>query len=347
MKNDDFPMGIPSKTQAKQWGWRLFLNAVPCSLENTIVVAGVARSGTSWLAELVTTLPEYKLLGEPLAYGLDRPDHLPLYQSPGEANSTLQRRLTEILEGRRPGGWRLGTESRIRRLVRHGQCRRMVTKFIHGNRLLQWLADTFDVRGIILIVRHPCAVVASMQKYGAWYYATPTGRPPGLEYIEEGLPSSLAQEVRERLPGRPTSNEEMLALRWALDHYIPFFVHEEAGYPWTLVPYERLVTAGREELERTFRGIGAEVPLEAAERLSVASRSAQRTGVYADDVKKQLSKWRHQLTTEQVDRILQIAHAFGLDFYDDTLEPNYEGLLQFQRSEVASPEQPSASTADT
>jgi hypothetical protein len=154
----------------------------------------------------------------------------------------------------------------------------MVTKFIHGNRLLQWLDDTFDIRGIILIVRHPCAVVASMQKYGAWYYAKQRGEDPGLESIEEGLSVPLVQEVRDRLPGRPTSNEEMLALRWALDHYIPFFLHEEAGYPWTLVPYERLVATGQEELERMFERIGAEVPAEAAEGLSVASRSAQRTG---------------------------------------------------------------------
>jgi len=318
------------RQQTKRQAWRLFLNAVPCSLEDTIVVAGVARSGTSWLAELVTTLPGYKLLGEPLAYGLGRPDHVPLCQHPSEENRVLQSDLAEILEGRRPGGWRLGTESRLRRLIRHVDRRRMVTKFIHGNRLLQWLDGAFDIRGIILIVRHPCAVVASMQKYGAWYYATPTGSSPGLKHIEEGLPDSLVHEVRERLPRRPTSNEEMLALRWALDHYIPFFVHEEAGHPWTLVPYERLVAAGPEELARMFSRLDAEMPPEAADRLSVPSRSAQRTGVYADDVKKQLSKWRRALDPDQVDRILQIAESFDLDFYDDTLEPDYARLMEFQ-----------------
>lgn len=322
--------------QVKQWSWRLFLNAVPCSLDDTIVVAGVARSGTSWLAELVMALPGYKLMGEPLAYGLDRLDHVPPYQGPGQENDALEEYLKGVMEGRRPGGWRLGTESRILRLFRHGKRRRMVTKFIHANRILQWLANTFDIRGIILIVRHPCAVVASMQKYGAWYYATPTGAAPSLNHIEEGLPDSLVQKVRERLPGQPTTKEEMLALRWTLDHYIPFSVHEEAGYPWTLVPYERLVTTGREELERVFGRIGAKVPSEAAERLSVASRSAQRTGVYTDDVKKQLSKWRRRLDPEQVERILQIARAFGLDFYSDALEPDYEKLMGFQRAESLS-----------
>jgi hypothetical protein len=325
-------MWTPLKNQAKWWGWRLFLNAIPCSIEDTVVVAGVARSGTTWLAELVATLPGYKLMGEPPAYGLDRPDHVPMHQPPGSQNDELRSYLRDVMEGRQPGGWRLDTDSRMQRIVRHGRRRRMVTKFIHGNRLLQWLAGTFDIGGIVLIVRHPCAVVASMQKYGAWYYATPTDASPGLEQIEKGLPDSLIQDMRVRLPIRPKSNEEMLALRWALDHYIPFFAHAKAGYPWTLIPYEQLVADGPAVLERMFTYIGADVPPAAANRLSVASRSAQRTGVHAEDVAKQLSKWRRQLDSNQVDRILQIAHAFGLDFYDDTLEPDYERLLRFQRS---------------
>jgi hypothetical protein len=174
-----------------------------------------------------------------------------------------------------------------------------------------------------------------MQKYGAWYYARPVGGSPDLAHIEKALPDALMQEVRKRVPGRLTSNEEMLALRWALDHYIPFFVHEEAGYPWTLVPYERLVSNGQEELERIFASIGSEVPPAAAERLSVASRSAQRTGVHAEDAQKQLSKWRRQLESKQVDRVLQIAHAFGLDFYSDALEPDYETLMDFGETDGA------------
>jgi len=139
----------------------------------------------------------------------------------------------------------------------------------------------------------------------------------------------------------------MLALRWALDHYIPFFVHEKVEYPWTLVPYERLVADGKAELERMFARIGAEVPPEAVERLSVASRSAQRTGVYADDVEKQLSKWRRRLEPSQVDRILQIAHAFDLDFYDDALEPDYARLTDFQRPEAPLPSEHSDASAHT
>ncbi len=75
------------------------------------------------------------------------------------------------------------------------------------------------------------------------------------------------------------------------------------------------------------------MPEAAKQRLRTASRSAQRTGAYTDDAKKQLSKWRRRLSTDQVDRILRIAHAFELDFYGEALEPEYEKLMTFQREQ--------------
>jgi hypothetical protein len=54
-----FSMWNPLRKQAEQWGWKFFFSSVPCSAKETIVVAGVAWSGTAWLAELATTLPGY------------------------------------------------------------------------------------------------------------------------------------------------------------------------------------------------------------------------------------------------------------------------------------------------
>ena len=173
-----------------------------------------------------------------------------------------------------------------------------------------------------------------MKKYGAWYYATPTGEPVRLEHLLEGLPTAIEQDIRSRVQKPPETKEEMLALRWAIDHYLPFYVHEKSGYPWTLVPYERLVGSGREELDRIFTAFGEEVPHEAWKHLNVPSRSARRTGTYTAKAWEQLSKWKERLTPSEVDSILRIAHAFDLDFYDDTVEPDYQRLLRFQRPDA-------------
>ena len=328
------PNGMIERT--KDFAWKAFLNAVPCDLSDTIVVSGVTRSGTSWLMELVRTLPGYKSLGEPLAYELDegRPDHVGPYLRPGRPRDEKEAALRRILEGRIRGGWRVETSSVLRKIRRHVTRRKLVVKFVHGNRVLQWMANTFDVREILLVVRHPCAVVASMKKYGAWYYATPTGEAGELEHLLENLPGSIADDIRSRVEKPPESKEEMLALRWSIDHYLPFFVHEDAGYPWTLVPYERLVASGPEELGRIFATFEEDVPAEAWEHLNVPSRSARRTGVYAQNARKQLAKWRERLAPDEVDDILRIAHAFDLDFYDESLEPDYQKLMRFQRSDA-------------
>lgn len=337
-----------TKRTKERW-WRRLLNLIPCDAEEAIVISGTARGGTTWLGEIIGTLPGYKFLGEPLNYGMDRPvyeiarpPHRPPYQCPTEEAPKLRSYFRQALEGRVPGGWHLGTDSSATRLFRHLTRRRVVMKLVQGNRLLQWLTNTFEVRGIVMLIRHPCAVVASMQRYGNWAYATPTPDAPSFSHIEEGLPDDIVDDIRSRLPHLPTSKEEMLALRWALDYYIPFFVHRDAGYSWTLVPYERLVASGPEELRRLFRRLGTAVPDRAVAQLRTPSSSA-RSDVSPENATRQLTKWKRRLRPDQAEATLRIAEAFDLDFYGDEPEPDYQRLMQFQddvQSAVENSEEP-------
>jgi histidyl-tRNA synthetase len=44
---------------------------------------------------------------------------------------------------------------------------------------------------------------------------------------------------------------------------------------------------------------------------------------------QQLSKWKNYLSNDQITRILNMVSAFGLDFYADTIIPDYKGLKKF------------------
>ncbi|MCS4122723.1 hypothetical protein [Salinibacter ruber] len=271
-----------TKRTKERW-WRRFLNLIPCDTEEAIVISGTARGGTTWLGEIIGTLPGCKFLGEPLNYGMDRPvyeiarpPHGPPFQHPTGDAPKLRAYFRQALEGRVPGGWHLGTDSSAHRLFRHLARRRVVMKLVQGNRLLHWLAHTFEVRGIVMLVRHPCAVVASMQRYGNWAYATLTPDAPSFSHIEKALPDVLVNDIRSRLPNLPTSKEEMLALRWALDYYIPFFVHRDAGHPWILVPYERLVASGLNAASNDLLG------------RAVFCRSNLQREVWTDEVRPEL-----------------------------------------------------------
>jgi hypothetical protein len=170
-----------------------------------------------------------------------------------------------------------------------------------------------------------------MMKYGNWdEYQTTISRstvpggaiPPELYDEFEGVLDSVSTQV------------ECLAVLWSLDYHIALHRHSHEGWPWILVPYERMLTNGGQELSRLASLLGFDsVPEGARQRIGVASRSSSNTH-QADDAELQLTKWRRQLDSSQIDNILRIANAFGLGFYSRDPEPDYEALCQFQCEEA-------------
>ena len=115
--------------------------------------------------------------------------------------------------------------------------------------------------------------------------------------------------------------EEVLAATWCMDYFAPLSTPQP--HPWVLVTYEKLVRHGQEEIQRIFNALELEVPESAAKRLRVPSKSVrEHSPILAGE--EPLAGWTKYLSKEQVERILHLVSAFGLDFYDDGLEPDYE-----------------------
>ena len=164
-----------------------------------------------------------------------------------------------------------------------------IVKSVRATRLLAWISKRFPVRLLILLIRHPCAVVASQRSFPVW----------------------------------SATREEALADIWCQEYSV--LLSSPRPHPWILVPYEKLVTEGRTELDRVFQALDMEVPRTAIEHLGIPSatsreRSAVRTGGNS------LGAWREILTADQVRRVLDVVSTYGLDFYSDRLEPDYERL---------------------
>ena len=69
LHSQNFPFGSQRFTVAtwlKKSIIQTLNRTLPRNPEDTIVVAGSPRSGTTWLAELLRRLPGYKFLNEPL-----------------------------------------------------------------------------------------------------------------------------------------------------------------------------------------------------------------------------------------------------------------------------------------
>jgi hypothetical protein len=67
------------------------------------------------------------------------------------------------------------------------------------------------------------------------------------------------------------------------------------------------------------------MPEEMRERISEPSGSASDS-LRTDRSEAQLAKWRRRLSETQIENILRIVHAFGLDFYTRALRPDEEKL---------------------
>ena len=301
------------------------------------MIAGSPRSGTTWLLELLRTLPGYKALNEPLMYQDARNGHgfsWRTYHDPGEEAVEHRDYLETVLTGQLgvSPAWYFESDTRPGQVVEHATRDQLVVKFCRLNRMLHWFCGQFDVQGPVFIIRHPCAVVASMLRHGAWDEGDLHGQDREDHALHaEDLPVSL-QDTFAPILDRIDTQVEALATMWCLDHYVPLVHHADGSYPWVLVPYERMVKRGREELRRVAGALNVDVTPEMQEQLDEPSKSVKDQ--LHREAERQLAKWRRRLSERQVDDVLRIVDDVGLsDVYSHELEPAYDWLNEMQRPE--------------
>ena len=276
-------------------------------------MAGSPRSGTTWLSEILRTIPQSCILHEPInpnsvsevnALGLGwRPYIAPEVDWP-ETEEFMRRVLSgQIL---------CGHTTRRTSLAEILRNEHWIVKFVRASRLLRWMTEKLPIRTPILLMRHPCAVVASQMRHTSW---SPTTSPAMDSRFLAAYPW-----VSDILAGIETW-EEVLAATWCMDYFAPLSTPHP--HPWVLVTYEKLVRHGEEEIQRIFNALELEIPESAAKRLRVPSKSVrEHSAILAGE--EPLAGWTKYLSKEQVKRILHLVSAFGLDFYDEGLEPDYE-----------------------
>jgi hypothetical protein len=215
------------------------------------------------------------------------------YVPPDEPWDEGQAFLKRVFEGRVVNRW----TSREMSLVEACKCKRLIVKFVRANRLLPWICRTFAIPPPVLLIRHPCAVIASQLKYG-WKNAR---RPDAPGFIDE-FP------VFQGALSRATGDEEFLAATWALDQLPPLLQHPPR--PWTIVTYEELVLRPEPTLRRIFKTWTLDVDIDKAmSKLKKPSSVVAQAGIQG------INGWKKELSEDQVARILHTVSAFGLRFY--------------------------------
>jgi hypothetical protein len=168
----------------------------------------------------------------------------------------------------------------------------------------------------VLLIRHPCAVVASQIEQGAWDHVTKENMTVP-EQLFDDYPHLAA--VFEKIE----THEEVLAFEWALQTYVP--LRTAPPQPWFLTTYEDLVVDGVSVIESMFEHLGRPVPETAYDQLRVPSATSSDR-LEKKDGTDRLKTWRERLSPEQADQILTVAHEVGISCYDETLRPDHEAL---------------------
>jgi hypothetical protein len=212
--------------------------------DDCVVVAGSGRSGTTWLAELIQAQLAARMLFEPfhpLQVSEYRGFHYFQYARVGEPHPELHDFCERLLRGRIRGAW-------IDRQVEVLRPTARVVKPIRANLLLAWLRQAFPEVPMLLLARHPCAVVLSRLELD---WATDGDIRPFLE--QDDL---VEDHLRDVLPliERAEHPEEKHAIVWCVHHRVPLRQLEPGSIPWVF--YEELVRRPDAEIERIFAAIG-------------------------------------------------------------------------------------------
>ena len=265
--------------------------------DHKVAVFGFARSGTTWLAESLLGGPRSVMIWEPLNVAMSKEPRergfTLLSCLGGDHRDALKRHyLDRLFEARSLSGY-LCQAGSAGHYFRPGT---VVVKFTNGNTVLPWFLGTFEEIPAILIVRHPCAVVASMLKHPNW-------TPGRLRSIRRAL------EAAEQVARFPQLNQvdldnpaTLLAAFWSISNYVPLACVPENRYK--LVSYEELY--GNEALLAGLRDYAHLPPHSTPQPTNEASYSSE-----ASSISDAVTRWKRQLAPSDSASIQRAVGLFG------------------------------------
>ena len=282
----------------------------------------VARSGSTWLMEIILSQPGGKRSREP--FNLLRPEvceHLGITEWAELFNAGSEEKIVRYIEAISSGklrDWRFRHAHPLRSNF-YFLTWRTVFKIIHyGHDRINWFRDTFNGR-IVYLLRHPIPVSLS--------------RPAHLElevlitsdYRRHFTASQL--ELARQIVATGDKFERGV-LDWCLRNSVPL---RQATPDWCIVTYEQLVLDPGPVIHHLADRLDMHNLRRMKSRLPVASGSTHLSdqatrGMLAKsrtpEVKRWLvEKWRPQVSRQQAARAREVLDEFGIDEYQvgDTL----------------------------
>lgn len=298
-----------------------------------VIIAGSGRSGTTWVLDSLAEANCRRTIFEPL-----HPIGVPAasrfahqYVKPDAHDSELRAFMDRVFSGEMRSLW---ANYRIRpdrfnplrygpipiylhirksvQLLRKYAFRRdlsgLIVKFIRANLMLPWLARQYGFP-TILVVRHPCAVVASRLKLSTadWSAEKALGR-----YRDDKAVYELIGERFNVDLARPMSAASALSCVWCIENVLP--VEWAAQENYRVVAYENLLMYPEIEWRRVVSFLGLE-KIPNTELLGAPSQQSAPDMCDRKFTPQHIERWRTQLGSEEIAAVADMMERFGSDLY--------------------------------
>jgi hypothetical protein len=290
-------------------------------LQKSILIFSNPRGGSTWLAELFRTLPKSAIIWEPLLKGrlkefndLNFFWHQPIPENADwpQAKEAFRKLLNLEIKSRQI----YNRENQLRLPFSNY----FIFKFCFGNMLMPWLVNNFKVNPILLL-RHPCAVVSSQMKHGYWDVV----KKGPLVYEIPDFPFNETYLLYKDVINHVKNFEEHLAATWSYT-MVSTVLNPNNDKKWITLSYESLYKNFDIEIERIFERLNIDIPPKIYDRKTKASFVTKDHSIYQLTSGNQLNSWRNHLSDKQIKNILKMVNEFGISFYDESLEPDYNQI---------------------
>jgi hypothetical protein len=313
---------------------------------NTVFLSSGARTGSTWVAEIINFENDYRFLFEPFSMVVPlRPSWAPRLE-PDDRLRYIRpecddRELIEQAERVVSGRFRDPEVDQYNYNLRIAFDRRLV-KETKSNLFLKWLHCRFPQMKLLLLMRHPIPTVLSRMhdvadidrsRRNAEYRSLMFGQP---ELVEDHL-----APFRDVLESATTVVEQRLAV-WCVQNFVP--LRQFAAGEIHIMFYETLCVDPAGELRRLYAYLDRDLDDKKLER--ALGRLRRPSSTIHRDVKAfpdgwdVISRWQSEASSDDVAASKRVLGAFGLDaIYGEGPMPNVDASLAFMgthRAAVAS-----------
>ncbi len=292
-----------------------------------VIVAGLPRSGTSWLAKVLSFARDFTYYREPDNVDMveEAEDRFrTLYLTRDHDDPAYRRLMSRALDGRLttrftmredPGplitalGNKRGIRIAQRFPVLFFRKRHVLVKLVNSNLNLAWFTANFPDARQLFVVRHPCGQFESWRRLG--WEPDPRALLENRRLVEDHL-APFADLI-----ARADGFWERAGALWAATVYV---VHRQtqAGDPRTVVAYEWLCGDPLPRFQDLYRRL-AMAWTAGAERFLRAADTESDPGTYSmrRPTARQVDKWKQRLGPEDIEACRRFTEPFGLPYYPD------------------------------